>query len=273
MSILKEIFIDKVDINPENVFSPEASDNVFEFCKQYEETIAKFGGLDITLLELGRAGALSFNEPGSQLSSTTRLMLLSKDSQNTVSKVFQTNDKGVTSAITMGISTLLNAKETFVVGWGEEVASSLKKAVEGPIDDAVPASFLQTVKHARFVVDLAAAEKLTRISKPWLVSSCEWTDQLIRRAIVWLCHVTGKPILKLTNKDYNNIIEGNLLHVKNIGWFQITEPKETGFGVNKSKEVTALSLENEFCHKYLTSFGSMGVKDDWDGGLDLYYLW
>ena len=200
LSILKEIFIDKVDINPENVFSPEASDNVFEFCKQYEETIAKFGGLDITLLELGRAGALSFNEPGSQLSSTTRLMLLSKDSQNTVSKVFQTNDKGVTSAITMGISTLLNAKETFVVGWGEEVASSLKKAVEGPIDDAVPASFLQTVKHARFVVDLAAAEKLTRISKPWLVSSCEWTDQLIRRAIVWLCHVTGKPILKLTNK-------------------------------------------------------------------------
>lgn len=204
LSILKEIFIDKVDINPENVFSPEASDNVFEFCKQYEESIAKFGGLDITLLELGRAGALSFNEPGSQLSSTTRLMLLSKDSQNTVSKVFQTNDKGVTSAITMGISTLLNAKETFVVGWGEEVASSLKKAVEGPIDDAVPASFLQTVKHARFVVDLAAAEKLTRISKPWLVSSCEWTDQLIRRAIVWLCHVTGKPILKLTNKDYND---------------------------------------------------------------------
>ncbi|MBR4118971.1 MAG: glucosamine-6-phosphate deaminase [Bacteroidales bacterium] len=204
LSILKEIFIDKVDINPENVFSPEASDNVFEFCKQYEETIAKLGGLDITLLELGRAGALSFNEPGSQLSSTTRLMLLSKDSQNTVSKVFQINDKGVTSAITMGISTLLNAKETFVVGWGEEVASSLKKAVEGPVDDAVPASFLQTVKHARFVVDLAAAEKLTRISKPWLVSSCEWTDQLIRRAIVWLCHVTGKPILKLTNKDYND---------------------------------------------------------------------
>ncbi|MBO5721060.1 MAG: glucosamine-6-phosphate deaminase [Bacteroidales bacterium] len=204
LSVLKEIFLEKVDINPENIFSPEATDNVFEFCKQYEETISKLGGLDITLLELGRAGALSFNEPGSQLSSTTRLMLLSKDSQNLISKVFQTNDKGVTSAITMGISTLLNAKETFVVGWGEEVASSLKKAVEGPISDAVPASFLQTVKRARFVVDLAAAEKLTRISKPWLVSSCEWTDQLIRRAIVWLCNVTNKPILKLTNKDYND---------------------------------------------------------------------
>ena len=204
LSVLKEIFLEKVDINPENIFSPEATDNVFEFCKQYEETISKLGGLDITLLELGRAGALSFNEPGSQLSSTTRLMLLSKDSQNLISKVFQTNDKGVTSAITMGISTLLNAKETFVVGWGEEVASSLKKAVEGPISDAVPASFLQTVKRARFVVDLAAAEKLTRISKPWLVSSCDWTDQLIRRAIVWLCNVTNKPILKLTNKDYND---------------------------------------------------------------------
>lgn len=204
LSILKEVFIDNVDIKPENVFSPEAAENVFEYCKQYEEAIAKLGGLDITLLELGQSGSLSFNEPGSQLSSTTRLMLLSKESQNLVSKVFQTNDKGVNSAITMGISTLLNAKETFVVGWGEEIASSLKSAVEGPVTDAVPASFLQTVKRARFVVDLAAAEKLTRISKPWLVSSCEWTDQLIRRAIVWLCHVTGKPILKLTNKDYND---------------------------------------------------------------------
>ena len=204
LAILKENFIDKVDIDPENVFSPQASDNVFEYCKQYEETIAKFGGLDITLLEIGTTGALSFNEPGSQLSSTTRLMLLSNDSQNLVSKVFQTNDKGMTSAITMGVSTLLNAKETFVVGWGEEVATSLKNAVEGAVTDAVPASFLQTIKGARFVVDLAAAEKLTRISKPWLVSSCEWTDQLIRRAIVWLCNSTNKPILKLTNKDYND---------------------------------------------------------------------
>lgn len=77
----------------------------------------------------------------------------------------------------------------------------------------------------------------------------------------------------IVNTDYDNIIEGNLILVRNIGWFQITEPNESSSGIFKTKNVRALSLENEFTTKYLTSFGSMGVDTDWDGGLDLYYLW
>ena len=62
---------------------------------------------------------------------------------------------------------------------------------------------MQTHNNARVSLDLSAAANLTRIQRPWLVTSCEWNDKLIRSAIVWLCQLTNKPILKLTNKDYN----------------------------------------------------------------------
>jgi glucosamine-6-phosphate deaminase len=103
----------------------------------------------------------------------------------------------------MGINTILNAKEVILLAWGEHKSAIIKEVVQGKVDDSIPASFLQTHKNAMAVVDLNAASQLTRISQPWLVGSCEWTNKLIRRAIVWLCAETGKPILKLTNKDYN----------------------------------------------------------------------
>ena len=65
----------------------------------------------------------------------------------------------------------------------------------------------------KLVIDLPAADSLTRIIHPWKVTSCEWTDKLIRRAIVWLCHLTGKPILKLTDKDYNDAGLSELLAI------------------------------------------------------------
>ena len=104
----------------------------------------------------------------------------------------------------MGISTILGAKKLILMAWGENKAAIVKGAIEGNVTDALPASYLQLHKDAKVVLDLSAAENLTRISTPWLVTSCEWNDKLIRRAIVWLCKITGKPILKLTNKDYND---------------------------------------------------------------------
>lgn len=71
------------------------------------------------------------------------------------------------------------------------------------MSESVPASFLQMNGETRICLDLTAAAKFTRIQRPWLVTSCEWNNKLIRSAIVWLCGLTGKPILKLTNKDYN----------------------------------------------------------------------
>ena len=200
LNALKEMLLDHVDIDKQNVFSPDgtiAKDTIFEYCRLYEQRIESFGGLDVALLGIGRVGNIGFNEPGS------RLILLDSDSRNDAAKLFGAIDNTPVSSITMGVSTILGAKKVYLMAWGEEKAKMVKECVEGNITDTIPASYLQTHNNAHIVIDLSAASNLTRIQRPWLVTSCEWNDKLIRSAIVWLCQLTGKPILKLTNKDYN----------------------------------------------------------------------
>jgi glucosamine-6-phosphate deaminase len=204
--LLCKHLLHKVDFKIENFYTPDSSvnrTNVIDFCQGYERKIAQLGGLDFVLVSVGMVGNLAYNEPGSQVSSLTRLMLLDNESQRDLMRYYNSSAEVPDSAITMGLSTLLNAKQLVLLAWGENKCSILKEVIEGKVDDNVPASFLQLHKNALAVVDLNAAQQLTRISHPWLVGPCEWTDKLIRRAIVWLCHQTQKPILKLTNKDYN----------------------------------------------------------------------
>ena len=206
LNALKEMFLDHVDVDKQNIFSPDGTipkDTIFEYCRLYEQRIESFGGLDAVLLGIGRVGNIGFNEPGSRLNSTTRLILLDNDSRNEASKMFGSIESTPISSITMGVSTILAAKKIYLMAWCEDKAKMVKECVEGAVTDTIPASFLQTHNNAHVVIDLSAAGNLTRIHRPWLVTSCEWNDKLIRSAIVWLCQLTGKPILKLTNKDYN----------------------------------------------------------------------
>ena len=206
LNALKEMFLDHVDVDKQNIFSPDGTipkDTIFEYCRLYEQRIESFGGLDAVLLGIGRVGNIGFNEPGSRLNSTTRLILLDNDSRNEASKMFGSIESTPISSITMGVSTILAAKKIYLMAWGEDKAKMVKECVEGTVTDTIPASFLQTHNNAHVVIDLSAAGNLTRIHRPWLVTSCEWNDKLIRSAIVWLCQLTGNPILKLTNKDYN----------------------------------------------------------------------
>ena len=206
LNALKEMFLDHVDVDKQNIFSPDGTipkDTIFEYCRLYEQRIESFGGLDAVLLGIGRVGNIGFNEPGSRLNSTTRLILLDNDSRNEASKMFGSIESTPISSITMGVSTILAAKKIYLMAWGEDKAKMVKECVEGAVTDTIPAFFLQTHNNAHVVIDLSAAGNLTRIHRPWLVTSCEWNDKLIRSAIVWLCQLTGKPILKLTNKDYN----------------------------------------------------------------------
>ena len=206
LNALKEMLLDHVDIDRQNIFTPDGSiakDTIFEYCHLYEQRIESFGGIDVALLGIGRVGNIGFNEPGSRLNSTTRLILLDSVSRNEASKMFGTIDNTPISSITMGVSTILGAKKIYLMAWGEEKAAMVKACVEGNITDNIPASFLQTHNNAHIVIDLSAAANLTRIQHPWLVTSCEWNEKLIRSAIVWLCQLVKKPILKLTNKDYN----------------------------------------------------------------------
>ena len=203
---LKERFLNHVDIGAENIFTPDgtlAQDDVQEHCRQYEQHIKEQGGLDVILLGIGRMGNIATNEPGSSITSASRLILIDETAREEMKMSFGSQETVPPCSITMGVSTILSARRIFLTAWGEEKADIIKKTVEGKVSDTVPASFLQTHNDAHVVIDLSAAAKLTRIQHPWLVASCKWTDKLVRSALVWLCQVTGKPILKLTNKDYN----------------------------------------------------------------------
>lgn len=204
-NLLREYLINHVDLPKDHFFAPIniAEDKVFEYCDNFESKIEELGGLDFVLSSIGVVGNLAYNEPGSQPGSTTRLMLLDDQSRNDLQQFYLSSSDAPVSAITMGIGTILSAKKIILVVWGESKSAVLKQIIEQKASDVVPASFLQLHKNVHAVLDLSAAQHLTRISHPWLVGSCEWTDKLIRRAIVWLCEKTGKPILKLTNKDYN----------------------------------------------------------------------
>ena len=203
---LKERFLNHIDIDVENIFTPDgtiAQNDVQEHCRQYEQHIKEFGGLDVILLGIGRMGNIATNEPGSSITSASRLILIDETSREEMKMSFGSQESVPPCSITMGVSTILSARKIFLTAWGEEKAEIIKKTVEGKVSDAIPASFLQTHNDAHVVIDLSAAAKLTRIQHPWLVASCKWTDKLVRSALVWLCQITGKPLLKLTNKDYN----------------------------------------------------------------------
>lgn len=203
---LKERFLNHIDIDVENIFTPDgtiAQNDVQEHCRQYEQHIKELGGLDVILLGIGRMGNIATNEPGSSLTSASRLILIDETSREEMKMSFGSQESVPPCSITMGVSTILSARKIFLTAWGEEKAEIIKKTVEGKVSDAVPASFLQTHNDTHVVIDLSAAAKLTRIQHPWLVASCKWTDKLVRSALVWLCQITGKPLLKLTNKDYN----------------------------------------------------------------------
>lgn len=211
---LKAELFDQVDILPENIYYPDGrmpKDAILEFCAQYEEKIQQVGGIDCMLLGIGSNSNIMFNSAGTLQSSRTRMVLLEGASRKEAAATFASTDNVPAGIITMGISTMLNARSVILMAWGDEKAAIMKETIEGKISDGTPSTYLQIHQNAKAIVDLSAAYSLTRISHPWLVTSCEWDNKLIRRAIVWLCQKTGKPILKLTNKDYSENGLGELL--------------------------------------------------------------
>jgi len=214
VAYLKDTLLDHIDADPANIYTPDGfmpKDATYEFCKKYEEQILSVGGIDYMLLGIGHAGNLGFNSSGSTPNTRTRLVLLNNDARKEAANVFKSIENVPASVITMGMATILSAKNIILMAWGENKARFIQQAVEGKVSDTFPASYLQNSQRARVITDLSSASQLTRISHPWLVTSCAWDNKLIRSAIVWLCQLTGKPILKLTNKDYSEHGLGELL--------------------------------------------------------------
>ena len=202
---LNKLFLSQIDIDRQNIFTMDGTipqEAITEHCRLYEQRIQTFGGIDIVIMGVGREGNIGMNEPGSHASSTTRLILIDATSRSEAAHNIGVDNLPPCS-ITMGINTILSARKVYLLAWGGDKADIIRSAVEDKVSDTLPASYLQIHANTSVCIDLAAAAHLTRIQRPWLVTSCEWNDKLVRSAIVWLCTTLNKPILKLTNKDYN----------------------------------------------------------------------
>ncbi len=202
---MREHLFDHIDIPKKNINIPDGTlpkGGVAAFCKAYEKKIDDLGGIDIQILGVGRTGHIGFNEPGSSERSVTRMITLDQVTRMDAASDFFGEENVPKKALTMGVGTILKSKRTIMMAWGEGKAPIVQKAVEGPITDQVPSTFLQKHPNALVVLDDAASSNLTKVNTPWLLESCEWDDKLIRKAVVWLCQTVQKPILKLTNHDY-----------------------------------------------------------------------
>jgi glucosamine-6-phosphate deaminase len=203
---MDEHLFDHVDIDRRNVHVPDGTipiEAVHEFCLDYEEKILAAGGIDIQLLGIGRTGHIGFNEPGSSKQSRTRLITLDRVTRLDAASDFFGEEHVPRRAITMGVGSILAAHEVILIAFGEHKSQILRQAVECDVTSSVAASFLQEHPNAHIVLDSAAAEYLTRLRCPWLVGTMDWDDRTIRKAVIWLARQVKKPILKLTEEDYN----------------------------------------------------------------------
>ncbi|MHA4893951.1 glucosamine-6-phosphate deaminase [Pedobacter sp. PWIIR3] len=207
VSFMNENLFDHIDIDKSNVNIPDGTlklEDIPAFCLAYEKKIGELGGLDIQILGIGRTGHIGFNEPGSAPNSGTRLVTLDDLTRRDAARDFGGKSFVPTKAITMGIGTIFKAREIILMAWNRKKASIIKKAVEGEISSEVPATYLQLSENVEFILDQDAASLLTRFDTPWLVKDCSWDEVITRKAVIWLANSLNKPVLKLTEDDYNN---------------------------------------------------------------------
>ncbi|PWN06912.1 glucosamine-6-phosphate deaminase [Rhodohalobacter mucosus] len=203
---MREHLFDHIDIPDEQIHIPDGTltrEEVYEYCAEYERKISEAGGLDVQILGIGRTGHIGFNEPGSIEKTRTRLVTLDELTRADAAPAFFGEEHVPRRAITMGVGTILKAKKIYLMAWGEAKAPIVRRAVEGEISEKVPATFLQKHDNIKVILDEPAASELSRRKTPWLVGPVDWDDRKIRKAVNWLSLSIGKPILKLTDEDYN----------------------------------------------------------------------
>ncbi|TRO67144.1 glucosamine-6-phosphate deaminase [Christiangramia sabulilitoris] len=235
---MDENLFNHIDIKRENIHIPDGTlkkEEIPDFCLDYENKISTVGGLDLQILGIGRTGHIGFNEPGSAPNSGTRLVTLDDLTRRDAARDFGGKENVPVKAITMGVGTIFKARKIILMAWSKKKAPIIKKTVEGEISGKVPATYLQLSENVNFVLDKDAASELTRFDTPWLVKDCNWTEKLIKKAVIWLSKEISKPILKLTDEDYNNhgmaqlVVEKGSAYDININVFNKLQHSITGW--------------------------------------------
>ena len=202
---MREHLFDHVNIPAEHRHIPRgdvAEAEVEAHCVEYERRIRRAGGIDFQILGIGRSGHIGFNEPGSERESRTRRLYLDTVTRSDAASDFFGEENVPPQAITMGVATILEAREVVLLATGEHKAGIVRRAVEGEVHADVAATFLQQHAAATVYLDPAAASDLTRVRTPWLVGDVEWTAERETAAVIWLSERTDKSILHLATDDY-----------------------------------------------------------------------
>lgn len=235
---MHENLFDEIDIPEKNIHIPDGTipkSEVYDYCRSFEEKIEQSGGLDVQILGIGRTGHIGFNEPGSLAKTRTRLVTLDEVTRSDAAAAFYGEEHVPRQAITMGVGTILDARKIYLMAWGEPKASIIRQTVEGEVTEQVPATYLQDHDNTVIVLDEAAASELTRRKTPWLVGPCEWNERMIKKAVTWLSLHLDKPILKLTDEDYNQhgmsdiLTEYGEAYNVNIHIFNVVQHTITGW--------------------------------------------
>ena len=241
---MKKHLFDKIDIDPANCHIPNGEwkkEDIKKHCAAYEQLIESVGGIDLQILGIGNNGHIGFNEPGASILSRTRLVPLDNSTRIANSQEFQNISKVPRLAITMGIDTILKAKRILLMAWGQIKAPVIQKAVEGHMTEQIPASLLQRHGDCLFITDDLASSDLTRFKSPWLTGECEWTPKMVRKAVINTALKVGKPILSLTNADYNDnglsdlLVEKGDAYEINLQVFYMVRDSITGWPGGKDQ--------------------------------------
>ncbi len=202
---MKAHFFDHVNIHPKNIHIPSGTvptEQLEEHCAQYEDRIRRAGGIDFQILGIGRTGHIGFNEPGSTKQSRTRLVSLDPVTRRDAASGFFGIENVPQQALTMGVGTILEARQIVIMAFGEHKADIVQKTIENEPTGAITASFLQQHPDATFIVDAAAGSKLAAVQTPWKLGPVQWSPALIRRAVLWLSFTSKKPLLLLSDDDF-----------------------------------------------------------------------
>jgi glucosamine-6-phosphate deaminase len=202
---MRENLFDHINIRPGNAHIPPGNvprDQIEKATEAYEQMIREAGGIDFQILGIGKTGHIGFNEPGSGSDSRTRRIALDTVTRRDAAADFFGEDNVPTEAITMGVASIMDAREVALVATGEHKAAIVQRAVEGEQNPDIAATYLQEHPNATFYLDPASAAELTRIKTPWVMGEVEWTRQREIEAVIWLSQITGKSVLKLDNMDY-----------------------------------------------------------------------
>ena len=162
-SFMWENLFRHLNIAPENVHIPDGNaKDIPSFCAAYEQRIRSAGGIHLQVLGIGTDGHIGFNEPTSSLASRTRIKTLTPQTRQDNARFFANLDEVPTHCITMGIGTIMEARQNLMLAFGANKAHAIAEAVEGPITSINPASILQMHPDAKFCLDAEAAAELKR---------------------------------------------------------------------------------------------------------------